>query len=248
VAEQEQATLAHVGEISEDEPRKLSVIFTAMRKLREGIVAAARADAFSLRAYLFIIRLTILVRHMESYHPALLHLLSKIHPKTPLTKSELHESVGYCILNLACRQNDLAGAFRLKHLYSYSDFNIEVILRALVHGNWFVFRKVQDRLDIYQRRLVESAGAEMGRHAIECLGRSYLTVDKAYVESTMGRSWEQLETENSVAWSLEGNLVNIKRLRVSKCEKGHGESKAAWFRAQDMESRNSRAGPSALIV
>ena len=46
--------------------KDLSVLIMAMRKLREGIVATKRVDDFSIQAYIFCIRLSILVKHMES--------------------------------------------------------------------------------------------------------------------------------------------------------------------------------------
>ena len=81
--------------------KDLSVLIMAMRKLREGIVATKRVDDFSIQAYIFCIRLSILVKHMESYHPAILHLLKKMHTVQPLTNTELQEFVGYLVLDLA---------------------------------------------------------------------------------------------------------------------------------------------------
>ena len=52
-----------------DAERELSVVLQAMRKIREGLVASARVDDFARRVYVFIVRATILTKHMESYHP-----------------------------------------------------------------------------------------------------------------------------------------------------------------------------------
>src|SRR5439155_7885722 len=78
--------------------QELSTTLLAMRKLREGIVASQRIDDFAVRAYVYCIRVAILVKHMESYHPALRHLLRNIHPVHPLSGLELQEFVGYLIL------------------------------------------------------------------------------------------------------------------------------------------------------
>ena len=56
----------------------LTEVLSALRKLREGIVASKRMDEFAVQAYLFCIRLSILVKHPESYHPAILHLLHHV--------------------------------------------------------------------------------------------------------------------------------------------------------------------------
>ena len=56
----------------------LTEVLSALRKLREGIVASKRMDEFAVQAYLFCIRLSVLVKHPESYHPAILHLLHHV--------------------------------------------------------------------------------------------------------------------------------------------------------------------------
>lgn len=134
---------------SADSEREVSTIMQAMRKLREALVASARLDPFARDVYVFIIRATIFVRHMESYHPALLHLLSRINPVVPLTATELQEFLGYYILDLACRQADLGSAFAVRFRYAYSDERVDAVLKALVHGNWFVFWRMRDEVSEY---------------------------------------------------------------------------------------------------
>ena len=117
--------------------KDLSTLMMAMRKLREGIVAANRIDEFSIQAYIFCIRLSILVKQMESYHPAILHLLKKMHPVLPLTATELQEFVGYLVLDLACRQNELAQAYSVRQHYRLQDSKVDAVLRALAHRQLF---------------------------------------------------------------------------------------------------------------
>ena len=105
--------------------KDLSVLIMAMRKLREGIVASKRVDDFSIQAYIFCIRLSILLKHMESYHPAILHLLRRMHTIQPLASTELQEFVGYLVLDLACRQNDLTQAYSVRHNYGLHDSKID---------------------------------------------------------------------------------------------------------------------------
>lgn len=191
--------------------RELSTIMQAMRKLREALVASARLDAFARDVYVFIIRATILVKHMESYHPALLHLLSRIHPAIPLSASELQEFLGYYILDLACRQADMGTAFAVRFRYAYSDERVDLVLKALAHGNWCVFWRMRDEVNEYQRRLIEWAEDQMRKHALECLGRSYLKVDKAFVEKASNRDWENLKRVDKVDWELTGEVIMIRQ-------------------------------------
>lgn len=193
--------------------KELSIIMLAMRKVREAIIATRRTDVFALRAYLFIIRATILTKHMESYHPALIHLLRNIHPCSALSIFEQHEFVGYHILDVACRQQDLAAAYALRNKYRFKDARVESVLQALVHDNWFVFWKLQKLVDGYQKRLMEWGNDSMRKHALKCLGRSYFSAEKVYIEKVAERSWGQLKSQDNVGWELNGDIVTIRRIK-----------------------------------
>jgi len=200
-------------ETNTDTPAELGIIMMATRKLREGIFASRRVDAFAQRAYIFIIRAAILTKNMESYYPAMLHLLNRIHPAQPLSAADLHEFVGYYILDLACRQGDHASAYAVRKQYGFKDRRIEMVMGALVHDNWCVFWRMRRAVDGYQKRLMEWAEDALRVHALKCLGRTYLTVEKAYVERVTERSWDSLKKENNVGWELAGNKVVVRRVK-----------------------------------
>ena len=204
---------ANASSISREGPRDLSVILMAMRKVREAIVASDRKDTFALRAYSFIIRATILMRHMESYHPALLHLLRDIHPVTSLTASELHEFVGFYMLDLSCRQNDLATACKVGCRYGYKDDKVNSVLKAIIHRNYYAFWKVKSFMSSYQQRLLEYGEEAMRRYALECLGKSYLSVDRDFLERSTQRVWEELKDDSGLNWQLEEGIVTIRRIK-----------------------------------
>ena len=193
--------------------KELSVILMSMRKIREAVVASARKDTFALRAYTFMIRASILVRHVESYHPALLHLLHYIHPINPLTASEFHEFVGYCILDLSCRQNDLATAYKMIYYYNYKDVKVGAVIKALVHGNWYAFWKVAHLMSDHQQRLLEHAEEGMRRLALDCLGKSYLSVERGFLEKSAQRSWGKLKEINNIKWQLEADHITIRQIK-----------------------------------
>ncbi|KAI9831586.1 MAG: hypothetical protein M1819_004818 [Sarea resinae] len=199
--------------VAPEHSAELYTITFAMRKLREAIVATHRTDTFAQRAYVFIIRACILTKHLESYHPALLHLFQTIHPCTPLSRSEYTEFTGYLILDLACRQNDLAAAHAIRVLHAYRERRPIRVVDSLVRHDWCLFWRMRRAVDGYQRRLVEFAEDRMQKHALLCLSRSYFTVEKAYVEKVTDRSWEELTGEPlKVGWDLEdGDKVVIRR-------------------------------------
>jgi len=191
--------------------KDLSTLMMAMRKLREGIVASNRVDDFSIQAYIFCIRLSILVKRMESYHPAILHLLKRMHTIQPLTSTELNEFVGYLVLDLACRQNDLAQAYVVRHSYGLHDPKVDSVLRALAHDNYFLFWRVKRSVDGHKAKIMEFAEDEMKLQTLKCLGRGYLSIDLPSLEQYTNSSWSSLTKDQGVGWQLEGAKVIIRR-------------------------------------
>ena len=185
----------------------------AMRKVREAIVASSRNDAFAMSAYIFIIRTTILEKHPKSYHPALLHLLRKFLNSSILSASEKHEFIGYYILDLACRQVDLAEAFRARDVYDYKDAQVESLLKAIVHGNWFVFWNIGHCVNKYEKRLMEFGEDRMRKHALKCLGRSYLNIKEAYLQKATGKRWRELKEQENLGWQQDGEVIIIKQVK-----------------------------------
>lgn len=189
----------------------LSVLTMAMRKLREGIVASKRVDNFSIQAYMFCIRLTILLKHYESYHPAILYLLRNMHSIRPLSKIQMQEFAGYLVLDLACRKQDFAQAYAARHAFSLHDSKIDATLGALVHDNYHKFWKIKRSVDGHKAKLMEYAEKSMRLQALKCLGRTYFTVDVGFLESTTNTTWFDLKNQQDVGWELEGREVVIRR-------------------------------------
>ncbi|KAL9022294.1 MAG: hypothetical protein Q9185_000536 [Variospora sp. 1 TL-2023] len=187
----------------------------AMRKLREAIVASARNDAFAKNVYIFVIRTTILLRHPESYHPAILHLLRRLHLASPLNDVEKKEFLGYWLLDLACRQQDLASAFRVRNFYRYRTENVDMILSALVHGNWVMLRLAKRSADVYETSLMQWADEKMANHATQCIGKNYLSLPKEYVERCTGLRWGELKKQKKVSWTLDGGTIVIRQMKKS---------------------------------
>jgi hypothetical protein len=187
----------------------------AMRRLREGILGSRRRDAFAQRAYMFIAQASILTRSWESYQPTLLHLVHSIHAQTPLSPLELRDYVGYMILDLACRQNELVQAFALKVKFAHQDRRVAAILKALVHDDWPRFWRIRRAVDGYQRALMGFAEERMRLHVLKCLGRSYLNADRVFVERSTDAKWEEL-TKSGVGWQLQDNGVVVIRKPKAK--------------------------------
>lgn len=194
--------------------KDLAILMMAMRKLREGIVASNRVDDFAIQAYIFCIRLSILVKQMESYHPAILHLLKKMHTVHPLAKTELNEFVGYLVLDLACRQNDLAQAYSVRLEWHLQDTKVDAVLRALAHDNYFLFWKVKRSVDGYKAKLIEFSEEGMRRQTLKCLARGYLSIDQQSLEQFTSTTWTSLTNDFGVGWQLEGTKIIIRKPKM----------------------------------
>jgi hypothetical protein len=192
----------------------IPTLMIAMRKLREGIVASNRVDDFAIQAYIFCIRLSILVKHMESYHPAILHLLKKMHPIQALTSTELQEFAGYLVLDLACRQNDLAQAYSARYYYALHDPRIDAVLRSLAHDNYFLFWRARRSVDGHKAKLMEFAEDDMRKQTLKSLGRAYLSIDRISLEQYTNAPWLSLTKDYGVGWQLESNKVVIRKPKI----------------------------------
>ncbi len=251
-----------------NDTKALWEVLGALRKLREGIVASKRADDFAVQAYLFCIRLSVLVKHPESYHPAILHLLRRMvavsvipqpqqpqpqqhhnqHPQHPqqqqqqqsssipgsesvlhsrggagagsggatLTSVELAEVAAYLVLDAACRRGDLAEAYALRRRYGLRDARVDAALRALAHDDYVGFMRLRAHADGHRARLLEYAEPAIRRHLLKCFARSYLAVDRAFLEHCAGAPWAALVAGDGVGWELDegGDRVVIRRVKA----------------------------------
>ena len=218
--------------------RDLTMVLSALRKLREAIVATSRADDFATQVYLFCIRLAILAKHHQSYHPAILHLLRSIHRRRPLNSAELNEVAIYRVLDAACRRGDLAEAYHLRYLYKLRNTTVDTALRALAQDDWVALQRLigfgggnavggasatgggsgrSSRgacADGHQIKLLEYAVHNMRVHTLKCFGRAYLRLeDVAFLEASTGLGWKLLQKDYDVGWELDGKAVIIRKMQ-----------------------------------
>ncbi|KAK4459032.1 hypothetical protein QBC42DRAFT_349134 [Cladorrhinum samala] len=182
----------------------ISQILSALRKMREAIVASKRRDAFSAQVYLFAIRCGILASAYETYYPALLYLLRGIHPVHSLTSVELNEVVSYLVLDTACRRGDLASAYALRNKHKLKDGKVDGVLKALAGDNWFVWRRMRRRVDGYKAKIMEFAEKEMKEQTLKAFRRAYLTVPLEYLERAVDETWDVLKNKYNIEWDLTG--------------------------------------------
>lgn len=190
--------------------RDVDTLMMSLRKLREGIKASKRIDEFSIQAYIFSIRLSILLKQRDAYADALPYLLDTMHKLQPLSSVELQEFAGYLVLDHACRDNNLVKAHAARKTYELHDMKIDNVLRALTYDNYWLFWKVKKSVDGYKAKLMEYAEEGMKKLALKCLGRSYLSIDLPALEQYTNSTWSSLVKEQGVGWQLEGTKVIIR--------------------------------------
>lgn len=193
--------------------KDLSAVLMALRKLREGIIASNRIDDFATQAYLFNVRTAVLVKHSESYHPAILHLLRAIHPKNPLTSFELREVTGYLVLDAACRRADLAEAFALRNRFQLRDPKVDSVLRALVRDDFIAFGRIRRSVDGHKAKFLEFCEDSMRRHTLKAFGRAYLSVDAGFLEKATDSTFRELVEKDGVGWHSDGTKIVIRSIK-----------------------------------
>lgn len=207
---------------------ELSNILLALRKLREALLATsgtAPSPVFSQRVHVFCIRLAILACHPPSYHPPLLHLLFVLNTERyPLPATELSEMTSYLVLDMACRQGEMASAYSLrsqsKLRQSYDSRVVDGILSAVVTQNWVSFWRVRQTVDGYFRALMQWSVPELRRNTLKALGRAYMTCDLDWVlQSAAGgeMAWDELASKEKIGWVLEGSKVIIRKPKAKPC-------------------------------
>lgn len=182
-----------------------------MRKLRESLVATKRRDAFAVRVYGFNVRAGIMAGHVESYHPALLHLLRTLHRTVDVAEAERHEFVGYLMVDLVCRQRQPAEAFWVRNRHRYQDRQVDTIVQAVVHDNYHLFRLAKRGASELQGKLMEHAEDGMRGRAARCLERAYFQVDRRFLEGVMALEWDQLHARYGPSWESDGETITMRR-------------------------------------
>ena len=206
----EQEALRIISLYGTSETKAMPVVTQAMRKLREAIVATQRRDIFAQGAYMFMLHAAILICHVESYHPTILYLLRCIHPITPLSGSLHSQILSYHIMDLACRQKKYDQAFEMIARTSVLQPSIPLLVQALVRGNWVQFCHVKKGLQVYVRRIIDSSD-HVSLHALSCIQKTYLSVDKQFVERTITVAWDRLKSKHDLQWAMEQDVLKIRQ-------------------------------------
>lgn len=127
----------------------------------------------------------------------------------------------YLILDLACRQDELASAYALrsngKARHGFESTDVDDILTAVITRNWIKFWRVRRKVDGYVRAIMQWAVDGMRRDVLKALGRAYMGCDIRWIlkSSTGGdMSWEELVKTENVGWIRDGDKVVIRKPKI----------------------------------
>ncbi|TGZ81437.1 hypothetical protein EX30DRAFT_331006 [Ascodesmis nigricans] len=195
---------------------ELTSILLSMRKLREGITASRRIDAFAVDVFKQHIRAAILVQQIESYHSALLHLLYEFHALNPLNPADLQEFASYLMLHHAARMEDYTAAYAVRNEFAVGERRILQVVSALVHGNWWSWRVARNKVDQYVGRLMDFAEERMRALMLKSIGATYFKVERKWLEIVAGMDWEKLRAQFEVGWELDAatGMVTVRRPKM----------------------------------
>ena len=222
---------------------ELAVILSAMRKLRESLIATKRYDGFAVTAYLFIIRSTISLQHDE-YHPALLHAVNVLIRQCDVADHDRDELIAYEVLDLAGRQNAVREAWEYawhKNLFTSTGVSqqcrndevqqalrqhrqsLRLTLKSAIHHNVLMFHHHWTYLTSNERLLLQPLEQRLTVYAVACLSRAYFTAETKFVEKALNTSLSDKMKfvrdsyrllEGTKEWHVEEDKVVFRRPRA----------------------------------
>lgn len=127
----------------------------------------------------------------------------------------------YLILDLVCRQKELAAAYGLRATsWAKQNFHgreVNDIIDAVVTRNWVKFWRVRRKADGYVRAVMQWAVGELRRDTLKAFGRAYMGCDVRWIlQSATGNEmeWEELVRRENVGWTREGDKITIRKPKV----------------------------------
>lgn len=135
--------------------------------------------------------------------------------------TELNEMTVYLILDLACRQGEMASAYSLRSSsnlkWGFQSRIVDSVLAAVATGNWVAFWRVRRRVDGYVRAVMLWKVEHFRKSTLKAFGRAYMGCDLKWIlaSATGGEmAWEELVEREKVGWIRDGSKVTIRKPKV----------------------------------
>ena len=135
--------------------------------------------------------------------------------------TELTEMTVYLILDLACRQCEMASAYSLrssgKLKWNLHSGTVDSVLAAVFTGNWVGFWRVRRGVDGYVRAVLHWHVERLRKSTLKTFGRAYMGCDVKWILASstgMEMTWEELVERENVGWIRDGSKVTIRKPKV----------------------------------
>ena len=132
--------------------------------------------------------------------------------------TELVEMTVYLILDLACRQGEMASAYSLrsnsKLRWDLQSRIVDSVLASINTGNWVAFWRVRRRVDGYVRAVMQWQTERLRKSTLKAFGRAYMGCDVKWILASatgMEMTWEELVERENVGWIRDGSKVTIRK-------------------------------------
>lgn len=203
---------------SKIELSSITSILSSLRKLREALLQHT-PDDFTKRVYLFLIRLSALTNHYQTYLPCITYLLRE-RPIPILSKSEHIECSSLLVLHTCHFNNNHAGALTYFYKYLQTDGHDETntdtlrIVLARVHGDYYTWTKLYNAQSDHARAALMRMGLpSVLAGVVELISKSYFSLDLAHLEKHIlpqGVDFKQLQATRKTTWTCAESTVIVR--------------------------------------
>lgn len=211
----ERHTLRKLRDTTEDtndvDQGSIDACMSALRKLREGIVASRREDLFAIDVFERTVRCAILVNHKDAYMPTMRYLIRTLYPNAQG--------------RICLKSRDILHSLYLIHLFmigDHTEYMVErsklgerkglahEIVRAYIQGNWTRWHHLLKDAAFLEAKLMQQTFSIMADHVLSTISASYMAVDIAWLTKASSDHWRAKVKDNPL-WSLDEATLIFKR-------------------------------------
>ncbi|CAH6722271.1 hypothetical protein CLIB1444_08S05688 [[Candida] jaroonii] len=192
-------------------------ILSSLRKLRESMING-KCDKFTVKVFLFSIRISANIGHYQTYLPSI-HFLLQQQDQELLQKPEKREIVTLLILHLSHFSKNNLKAFK-EYFEYFKDEEDPTLLRTLKSWstkdcfNWI--RLYNNENDSAKSTIMRFGINAIIERMIQTINVSYFHLDLDYLNRSLpnGITFDNLQKNHNVTWKVEGKNLIIRERKV----------------------------------
>lgn len=192
-------------------------ILSSLRKLREAMINC-KCDKFTVKVFLFSIRISANIGHYQTYLPSIYFLLQQEDDKL-LLKAEKREIVTLMILHLSHFNKNNSKALKEYFRYFQDDEDDQLLrtLKSWSTGDYFNWiRSYNNENDIAKSTIMRFGINTMIERMVKTINMSYFHLDLDYLTRSLpsGITFDVLKEKHNVTWKLDGKNLIIRERKV----------------------------------